>query len=102
MSTSFTWKVSNLERTLATGEITTVHYTIQANDDVYSAGAYGSLGLDPADPIAMTPYGELDEFTVVSWVANKFGDEKVQEIEDALQAQLDLQRNPVSGSGVPW
>ena len=102
MSTSFTWKVANLERTLSTGEITTVHYTIQANDDVYSAGAYGSLGLDPADPDNMTPYGELDEFTVVSWVVNKFGDEKVQEIEDALQAQLDLQRNPVSGSGVPW
>ena len=102
MSTSFTWKVANLERVLATGEITTVHYTIEANDNVYAAGAYGSLGLDFADPDNMTPYGELDEFTVVSWVANKFGDEKVQEIEDALQAQLDLQRNPVSGSGVPW
>ena len=102
MSTSFSWKVANLERVLATGEITTVHYTIEAFDDVYSAGAYGSIGLDPADPEAMTPYGELDEFTVASWVANKFGDEKVQEIEDALQAQLDLQRKPVSGSGVPW
>ena len=102
MSTSFSWKVANLERVLATGEITTVHYTIEANDDVYSAGAYGSIGLDPADPNSMTPYGELDEFTVASWVANKFGEEKVQEIEAALQAQLDLQRNPVSGAGVPW
>jgi hypothetical protein len=102
MSTTFTWKVANLERTLATGEITTVHYTIQANDDVYSAGAYGSIGLDPADPITMTPYGELDEFTVVSWVANKFGDEKVTEIEAALQTQLDEQRQPTKAGGLPW
>jgi len=50
----------------------------------------------------MIPYADLDEFTVASWVANKFGDEKVQEIQAALQAQIDQQRTPTTGSGVPW
>jgi hypothetical protein len=101
-NTTFSWNIANLERTLATGEVTTVHYTVTAKDDAYSAGAYGSIGLDPAEPESMVPFADLDEFTVASWVANKFGPEKVQEIQDALQQQLDLQRTPVTGSGVPW
>jgi len=91
-----------MERTLADGVVHTVHYTITANDGTYSSGAYGSIGLDEPDPELMIPYGELDEFTVAIWVANKFGPEKVQEIEDALQAQIDQQRTPTTGSGVPW
>jgi hypothetical protein len=102
MSTTFSWNVANLERTLATGEVSIVHYTVTAKDDAYSSGAYGSIGLDPAEPEAMVPFADLDEFTVASWVANKLGSEKVQEIQDALQQQLDLQRTPVTGSGVPW
>jgi len=40
--------------------------------------------------------------TVHYTVANKFGDEKVQEIQAALQAQIDQQRTLTTGSGVPW
>jgi hypothetical protein len=38
----------------------------------------------------------------VGWVKEKFGEEKVAEIEVALQAQLDEQHNPTKASGVPW
>jgi hypothetical protein len=100
--TTFAWKVANMERNLADGMVTTVHYTVSANDGTYSSSAYGSVGLEPADPDSMVPFGDLDEFTVASWVANQFGDEKVQEIQAALQNQIDLQRTPVTGSGVPW
>ena len=100
--TTYSWKVANLERSLADGMVTTVHYTITAHDGTYSSSAYGSVGLELADPAAMIPYADLDEFTVASWVASQFGDEKIQEIEQALQSQIDLQRNPVTGAGVPW
>lgn len=101
-STSFAWKVANMERTLADGIVHTVHYTITAHDGTYSVSAYGSIGLDEPDSKSMIPYADLDEFTVASWVANKFGEEKVKEIQDALQQQIDLQRTPVTGTGVPW
>jgi hypothetical protein len=100
--TTYAWKVANLERNLADGMVTTVHYTITAHDGTYSSSAYGSVGLDPADADSMVPFADLDEFTVASWVANQFGDEKVQEIQQALQNQIDLQRNPIIGAGVPW
>lgn len=101
MATEFTWAVANLERHTSDGIVYTVHYTINAKDDAYSAGAYGSLGLEPpeSDPI---PFAELTEEIVVGWVKDKFGEEKVTEIETALQAQLDEQRAPSKASGVPW
>jgi hypothetical protein len=40
---------------------------------------------------------------VISWVKEKLGgDEKVAEIQAALQAQLDQQRTPTTAQGLPW
>jgi hypothetical protein len=69
-----------------------------ANDGTYSAGAYGSIGLDaPEDNII--PYADLTPEIVIGWVQDKLN---VEEIETALQAQLDQQRTPTTAAGVPW
>jgi|TARA_R100000030_G_scaffold89865_1_gene74301 hypothetical protein len=93
-----------MDRQLSNGAVTTVHYTISASDGTYSSGAYGSVGLDqPEDDSELTPYSELTESWAVAAVQAKLGGaDKVAEIEAALQTQIDLQRTPVSGSGVPW
>ncbi len=101
MSTTFTWNISQLERETADGFVYTVHYTVNASDDAYSSGAYGSIGLERPD--TLIPYSDLTEEIVLGWVKEKLGgDEKVQEIESALQAQLDEQRSPTKASGIPW
>jgi hypothetical protein len=101
MATTYTWAITNLERETADGFVFTAHYTVDAKDDAYSAGAYGSIGLERPD--SLTPYAELTEDLVVSWVKESLGgDEKVAEIEAALQTQLDEQRNPSKAAGVPW
>ena len=109
MASTYSWKVANLERNVSDGMVYTVHYTINAVSDqkdpdgqFYSAGAYGSIGLEPADPGSMIPFDQLDEFTVVSWVADSFGPEKVQEIQAALDAQIAEKIAPTKASGVPW
>ena len=101
INTTYTWNVAQLERETADGYVYTVHYTVNAADDTYSAGAYGSLGLERPES-ELIPFSELDEQTVVGWVKEKFGEEKVAEIEAALQAQLDEQRAPTKAAGVPW
>ena len=104
MSTTFTWSVSTLDRTVADGIVGTVHYNVSAVDDTYSSGAYGSVGLEaPAEGDDVIPYADLTAETVIGWVKEKLGGaEKVAEIEAALQAQLDEQRTPTKASGVPW
>ena len=100
MST-ITWKVANLDRTLADGRVSTVHYTVDArsDDEVYSAGAYGSIGLEGD---VTTPYADLTEETVVGWVKAALGEEQVASVVAALEARLTEQATPTVGSGKPW
>ena len=98
--TVFTWAIANLERETADGFVFTCHYTVNANDGTYSAGAYGSLGFERPDNLI--PFADLTEEIVIGWVKEQFGAEKVAEIEAALQSQIDEQRNPTKAAGVPW
>ena len=101
MSTTFTWAIANLERETSDGYVFTAHYTVNANDGTYSAGAYGSIGFERPDDLI--PFDDLTEELVIGWVQEKIGgDEKVSEIEAALQSQLDEQRTPTKASGIPW
>jgi hypothetical protein len=102
METTVTWRIANLERETADGVVFTAHYVIDANDGTYSAGAYGSLGLERPDVEEMIPFAQLTEEICVGWVKEKLTEEKVAEIEAALQAQLDEQRAPSKAAGVPW
>jgi hypothetical protein len=48
-------------------------------------------------------FADLTEALVVEWVKTALGgEEKVAEIEAALQNQIDLKITPVSAAGVPW
>jgi len=101
MATTFTWGINTLERETDDGFVFTAHYTVNADDGTYSSGAYGSVGFQRPDNLI--PYNQLDEPTVIGWVQEALGgDEKVSEIEAALQAQIDEQHSPSKAAGVPW
>jgi hypothetical protein len=91
-----------MEHYTSDGVVFTVHYTVNAEDGTYSSGAYGSVGLEKPDAEDMIPYANLNEEIVVGWLKDHFGEEKVTEIEAALQAQLDQQHAPTTAPGVPW
>jgi hypothetical protein len=95
-----TWAIANLERETADGFVFTAHYTVNAKDDTYSAGAYVSLGFERPDNLI--PFADLTEDEVVTWVKEALGADKVSEVEAALQTQIDQQRNPTQATGVPW
>jgi len=48
------------------------------------------------------PYAELTKDEVIGWITTQFGDEKVAEIEAALDAQIEEKLVPTHTSGVPW
>jgi hypothetical protein len=107
-SITFTYNVAQLERELQDGYVYTVHYTVNGVSDQVDEegnpiqiGAYGSLGLErPASELI--PFAELTEQTVIDWVKEKFGEEKVAEIEAALTAQLNEKLAPSKAAGLPW
>ena len=91
-----------MDRTLSNGYVGTVHYTISAEDGTYASSAYGSLGLEPPEEDDAIPYAQLTPEIVIGWVKDKFGAEKVAEIEAALADQIEQQRAPKTGTGLPW
>ena len=105
MANTYTWKVGQCDRNLADGVITTLHYTINATDEdgTYSVGAYGSVGLEAPDPSDMIAYDNVTEAQAISWAQSAIGGtEKVEEIHNALAAQLTEKRTPTKGTGTPW
>ncbi len=105
MANTYVWKVGQCDRLLETGMINTLHYTVNATDadGTYSVGAYGSVGLEAADPSDMVAYDSVTEAQAVSWAQAAIGGEdKVTEIHAALDAQLAEKKTPTTGAGVPW
>jgi len=105
MANTYVWKVGQCDRTLADGVITTLHYTVTAvtEDEVYSAGAYGSIGLEAPEAETMIAYDSVTEANCIAWVKAAIGgDEKVTEIQTALDNQLTEKRTPTVGAGTPW
>ena len=62
-------------------------------------GAPAGIGVDGDVIIA---YKDLTADTVIGWVKDHFGTEKVTEIEQAMFDQLEQQRAPKTATGVPW
>ena len=101
-ATAFTWNVVQMERHSSDGIVMTVHYSVDAHDGTYSSGAYGSVGLEAPEGNVI-PYADLTPEIVIGWVKEKLGgEEKVNEIQAALQKQLDEQRAPSIAQGMPW
>ncbi len=98
-----TWTISQLDRELADGYVNTVHYRVDATDGTYSAGAYGSVGLEKPD--TLVPYKDLTSDIVIGWVKAKLDEEEagnVAKIEAALAANIAEQKTPTTGTGLPW
>ena len=99
-----TWTIATLERELADGGVTVAHWRCTEEETVgeetFSASSYGTVGFTP-DPTASDyiAYDSLTEADVLAWVWDSVGQDTV---EAALTAKIEADKNPTSGSGVPW
>ena len=84
MTVTFTWNIAALERETDDGFVYTAHYTIDANDGTYSAGAYGSIGFER--PEDLIPYMDLQKEQVIDWVVRYW--------EQAKKAGLHVTTDP--------
>tara|TARA_R100000234_G_scaffold40348_1_gene24168 strand:- start:309 stop:632 length:324 start_codon:yes stop_codon:yes gene_type:complete len=106
---SVTWKINSLDRQLVDGSktdvVTTVHWTATDSqvdgENTYSGRCYGAVGLAaPGD--SFTLYSEITEEQAVGWAKGALGDEQVAAYEKSVEDQIELKKNPVTGTGVPW
>ena len=97
---TFNWTISTLERELSDGGVTIAHWRCTASDGDYSASSYGTAGFTP-DPESedFTAYDDLTEADVLAWVWESVDKDAT---EAALEARIEADKAPTTGTGVPW
>jgi hypothetical protein len=60
------------------------------------------VGLEAPDPDSFTGYADISEADAIAWAKAAIGEEQVTAYEASVASQIELSKNPVSGTGVPW
>ena len=95
--TTVNWTISTLDRDVATGFVKTAHWQATAVDGEHTASIYSTASW--ADGTVNIAYDALTPETVLGWVWESVDK---QATEDALAANIALQKNPVTATGTPW
>jgi len=92
------WTISNLDRQTSDGFVTTAHWQATAVDGEHSASIYNTCSWSDGTPAVA--YADLTQEQVLGWIWANGVDKDATEA--ALAAQIELKKNPVTATGVPW
>ena len=95
---STTWTIYQLDRQTSDGFVTTAHWQATAVDGEHSASVYATCSWPDGTPTVA--YADLTKETVLGWIWANGVDKDATEA--ALAAQIELKKNPVQATGVPW
>lgn len=108
MANIYTWVISQLDAYPQheghTDVVMTVHWRRQATDgNGHTGDIYGSQAVTLDAEAPFTPFADLTEAQVISWLEDAFGPEQLQAQKDALDKQIEDQINPpVVRPALPW
>ena len=91
------WTITTLDREVSNGFVICAHWQATATDGDYTASIYSTCSWAEGTPTV--PYADLTQETVLNWVWESVDK---QATEDALAANIALQKNPVTATGTPW
>ena len=94
-----TWSVAQLDRNTSDGFVNTVHWRVNAIDGDLNASSYGTVGYTQEEGKTLVPYSNLTETAVIAWVQESLDKATV---EASLAQQIELLKNPVIATGIPW
>lgn len=96
---TYDWKISNLERDIATGGVIKIHWSCTASKFGTGVSTGGAKELRPnADDPAFIPYDSLTKDQVMAWLHEN--DKEV--VESALLVRLNETITPSTATGLPW
>lgn len=111
MSATINWRVGTMECYPIYEQNIDVVFTVHwdclgsetANNITYTGRVYGSTGVTYHSGSDFTPYEQLTQNQVLSWVWDEMGQEQKDNIESSVQTQIDNQINPpVVILPLPW
>ena len=94
---TYTWSITDCNYLVANGFITTAVWECVATDDGYTEKVDGVTNFANSDP--QIPYVDVTETAMLEWLYEIIDKD---EIESGLAAKIELQKNPLVLSGLPW
>jgi hypothetical protein len=98
MTIAYKWRISQLDRKVLDGFVTTAHWRANALDGAYEASIHSSCSWSEGTP--EIAYDNLTEEIVLGWIWANGVDKAAT--ETALIKQIEAQKAPVQASGLPW
>jgi hypothetical protein len=95
---TFTWNISQTNYEVSNGFITTAHWQCNAVDGEYQTSTYSTCSWSDGTP--SVPYADVTMAEVLDWCWASGVDKDA--VEASLAQQIELLKNPVSATGVPW
>ena len=108
MAISYEWDVSTVDtyptKDSKSDVVHNVHWRLTATDDTnkdsegnnWTAGVYGSQGLDTSDLSSFTAFADLKASDVQGWVEAALGADKVTAMKASLDANIAKLTTPTS------
>jgi len=82
--------------------VNNVHWEVVKTDGKHVGRSYGSVAIPIDDLSSFVEFDSLNEEAVIGWTKEQLGDEQVEAHESSVTAQINEQKNPTKGFGVPW
>jgi hypothetical protein len=99
------WVITNTDYYLsADGEtdvIYCLHWTCSDTQDGFTGSVYSTQAVSYTVGTPFTPYDSVTQAMMVEWLKDAMGAEAVAATEAAVQSQINAQKNPTTGSGLP-
>ena len=93
-----TWTITQTDYETSNGFIICAHWTCNAVDGDYTASIYSTSSWAAGTPTI--PYAQVTMAEVLDWCWANGVDKTATEA--ALAQNIELQKNPVTATGVPW
>ena len=99
------WQISAMDCKVSEDNLSdvvfNVHWQCSATEDGYSASVYSTCSVPGPNPASFVPFDQLTQTEVLNWIWSNGVDKSATEA--AVEAQLELQKNPVTVSlPPPW
>ena len=100
MATEFTWSIPTLEyfpsKDGFNDVVHIIHWVLVGTDGDLSSSVYGTqnLNTDDLNPDKYVAYDNLTFETVVSWLEESLGVDRINELHTIVQQNIDNMKNP--------
>lgn len=107
MTTTYNWTIQAMDcvpqEDGKTDVVVTAHWNVSATDGTYTSSAYGTQSFTYDKAKSFTPFADLTQEQVVSWVQESMGVDAVTALQENLDIQIANQVNPpIVTPPLPW